>query len=414
MQAGSWASIALIYFFGVLAPASLAKVIPMQGDLLLHAGATPQSFGLFVSMLMLPSAFIGTIGGGFIDRIGQARTLAISAFLTAATNLGYYYAQSIGQYQLLRIVEGISLVGVFTAAPALIMATTQGARRTRAMSLWTTYTPVGFSLGLLLAVPFAGTPAWKYSFLLHAALFAAAGLLGLRLAQPPAAAAPAPQAPEHANDNDNASTHPGRWLALIDTYRQIGPMRLALAFAGLVFSGFGISAVFPAHFAQAQLVSIGTASSVLAVCNLAQVAGSFLTGSLRVRQVTTPVLLGLYSVGAVLGTVGIFAPGVPMAASVLALCLWLLCVGGAMAVLLTTLPEVVRNPAQGAAAAGLLSQIAAIVTFITPPIWLPVQARGPALWWVFCAFVLLSWLATWCLLPRTRAAAAARVAGKRA
>lgn len=405
MQAGSWASIALIYFFGVLAPASLGKVIPMQGDLLLHAGATPQSFGLFVSMLMLPSAFIGTVGGGLIDRMGQARTLAISAFLTAATNLGYYYAQSIGQYQVLRIVEGLSLVGVFTAAPALIMATTQGARRTRAMALWTTYTPVGFSMGLLLAVPFAGTPAWKQSFLLHAALFTVAGLLGLRLAQPPAAA-PAPQAP--------SSASAGRWLALVDTYRQIGPMRLALAFAGLVFSGFGISAVFPAHFAQAQGVGIGTAASVLAVCNLAQVAGSFLTGSLRVRQVTTPVLLGLYSAGAVLGAVGIFAPGVPLAAGVLALCLWLLCVGGAMAVVLTTLPDVVRNPAQGAAAAGLLSQIAAIVTFITPPIWLPVQARGPAFWWVFCAFVLLSWAATWCLLPRTRAGAVAPVVGEHA
>lgn len=404
MQAGSWASIALIYFFGVLAPASLGKIIPMQGDLLLHAGATPQSFGLFVSMLMLPAALIGTIGGGFIDRIGQARTLAISAFLTAATNLGYYYAQGIGQYQLLRIVEGISLVGVFTAAPALIMATTQGARRTRAMSLWTTYTPVGFSLGLLLAVPFAGTLAWKQSFLLHAALFAVAGVLGLRLAQPQAPADVA-QAVRGAGA--------ARWLALVDTYRQVGPMRLALAFAGLVFSGFGTSAVFPAHFAQAHGVHIGTASSVLAVCNLAQVVGSFLTGALRVRRVTTPVLLGLYSVGAVLGSVGIFAPGLPMAASVPALCLWLLCVGGAMAVVLTTLPEVVRHPAQGAAAAGLLSQIAAIVTFITPPIWLPMQARGPASWWVFCMLVLLSWVATWCLLP-TRQGATAPVAGTRA
>lgn len=388
MQAGSWPTIALIYFFGILGPASLGKIIPLQADFALHAGASPETFGLFVSLLMLPPALVGTVGGGLIDRMGQARVLVFSAFATAAINLAYYFADGILHYQFLRVLEGICLMGVFTAAPALIMATTQGVRRTRAMSLWTTYTPVGFSLGLALAVPFAGGAGWKQGFLLHAALFVLAGLLGLRLPRP------APL---------SVVAH-GPKVSLLDTYRQIGPMRLALSFGGLVFSGFGISAVFPAYFAQVQQVSIGTAASILAVCNLAQVAGSFLTGALRVRKVGTSLLLGIYTVAAVLASVGIFAPGLGPSVAMAALCLWLLSIGGAMTVVITTLPEVVRNPAQGAAAAGLLSQIAAIITFITPPIWLPLLGHGN--WWIFCVLVLGSWVLTWGLLPRGQRVAA--------
>ena len=42
---GSWASIGLIYLYGVLSSASLSKVIPILGDVGAHLGASPAQLG---------------------------------------------------------------------------------------------------------------------------------------------------------------------------------------------------------------------------------------------------------------------------------------------------------------------------------------------------------------------------------
>ncbi len=52
---------------------------------------------------------------------------------------------------------------------------------------------------------------------------------------------------------------------------------------------------------------------------------------------------------------------------------------------MAALPRVVANPMQGAAAAGLLSQLAALVTFVTPLMWQPIlqsrRGRASSWWW---------------------------------
>ncbi len=89
---GSWVSIGLIYLYGVLATASLSKIIPVLGD-------------------------VGT---------------------------------QLGAFMAIRVIEGLIAVGAYSAAPALIMATTAPVRIRRAMAVWSTYSAVGVSLGLAL------------------------------------------------------------------------------------------------------------------------------------------------------------------------------------------------------------------------------------------------------------------------
>ena len=85
-----------------------------------------------------------------------------------------------------------------------------------------------------------------------------------------------------------------------------------------------------------------------------------------------------------------------------ALISWQLMAGAAIAVVTSGLPRVVSDPRQGAAAAGLLSQIAALVTFVTPLIWSPILASG---WWPGFLLVLLAAAAVASLLfPATRSA----------
>jgi hypothetical protein len=93
-----------------------------------------------------------------------------------------------------------------------------------------------------------------------------------------------------------------------------------------------------------------------------------------------------------------FAPGLQQGARIGAMAAWMLVQGGAIAVIMAALPRVVANPLQGAGAAGLLSQIAALITFVTPLVWQPIlHARA---WPGFIAVVAVAALAAWLLFPR--------------
>ena len=385
MKAGSWASIVLIYIYGVLGVASLSKFVPLRADLEGALHAAPQAFALLMALLMLPPALFASVGGRLIDRIGARRTLIFSAVVGALANLGYLLAVSMGQFQLLRICEGTGLIGVFTSAPALIMATTSGQRRTQAMAFWATYTPVGFSAGLAIAGVFAATSDWRGTFAVQGGLFVVAALLGLLLPSPPAAAvAPVRQGAT------------ARLLDLFSAYRQTGPLRLACAFGLIVSVGFGTNTVFPAHFAHAHQWPIGAASSLLALANLAMIGGSLLAGALITRGVAVHVLFIALAAVAVPANFLTLTPA-PEGVNIAGLCLWLAAMGAGTATVMSVLPRVVGDPRQGAAAAGLLSQISAITTFVTPPLWLGLSATGNWLTYVLAA--LVCWIGSAWLLP---------------
>ena len=381
MKAGSWSSVGLIYLYGVLGSASLSKVIPLQGDFHVHLGASPAQFALLLLLLSIPPALLATVGGSIADRVGARSTLIVAALAGAAANLLYLQAGSMREFQLLRVFEGCVLIGVYSAAPALIMATTSDARRGKAMAFWSTYTPVGISTGLLLSGAFAGSAHWRGGYLLHAGLFALLAGLGFLL--------PAPRA--------HADGVARRRVSLLDTYRQRGPLRIALTFGALVVMGFGTSTVFPSWYAGQHDVSIGAASSILAGANLLMIVGGILTAVLLGRGVAPlRIFAGLAAVG-VVASIGVFTPGTTVALCLGSLGVWLLSSGAATAVVTSSLPRVLSNPAQGASAAGLLSQVAALTTFVTPQVWLPLLVAG--YWPGFLAIVVIAWAAALALLP---------------
>jgi hypothetical protein len=106
--------------------------------------------------------------------------------------------------------------------------------------------------------------------------------------------------------------------------------------------------------------------------------------------------------GIMLATIAValpmFLPGIGEGARVVAMVGWMLLQGAAIAVVMAALPRVVTNPMQGAAAAGLLSQLAALVTFVTPLVWQPLLQAGR--WSGFVVVVAVAAAATWLLFPR--------------
>lgn len=388
MPPGSWLAIGLIYLYGVSATASLSKVIPVLGDIATHLGSPAAGLALLISLMTILPAALASVAGSIIDRLGAHRALQLVAVTGVAVNAAYLATHTLGTFMAIRVAEGLIAVGAYSAAPALIMATTAPQRLGRAMAVWSTYSAVGVSLGLVLSGSFAGTAHWRGGYWLQLMLF------GLLLATcwllPRAPAAPASAA---------------KPAGLLATWTQPGPLRLSLAFAALVVMGFGMNTVYPEWFARQHAVPVGQASNVLAVVTLVMIAGGFLGGAFLARGWNDVRTLTALMLAAVAVSLPLFAPGLPEPLRIAAMVAWMLVQGAAIAVVVAALPRVAANPLQGAAAAGLLSQLAALVTFVTPLLWQPSLRSGN--WLGFIAVVAVAAAAAWALFPRRTGSASA-------
>jgi predicted MFS family arabinose efflux permease len=383
MKHGGWPSLTLIYLYGVVSAASLTKAIPLQAHISSLPGASPALFGLFISLMAVLPAIFGTASGAVIDRLGARPALILAALVGALVNGLYLVAESFAPFQVIRVVEGGVPLLVYAAAPALMIATSAPERRSAAMALWSSYTPVGTSLGLLISAAFGGTEHWRYAYLVHGAIFVLLALVGLALPRAPAAGL--------------AAAGPRRSiLALLKSPQGVGPLRLASAFGVLILLGLGVSVVMPPYLSRHYGITLGAASGIMAVANVVMILGSTLSGVFLTRGVRAANLFATLAVCGSIAGFGVFAPWTHMGLTLAALVIWLTCTGAAMAVLASLLPKV-AGPEHRASTAGLLSQTGALTTFITSPLWLAVLGLNH--WLALFLIILAGWAISVVLLP---------------
>jgi predicted MFS family arabinose efflux permease len=395
MKHGGWPSLTLIYLYGVVSAASLAKAIPLQAHISSLPGASPALFGLFISLMAILPAIFGTLSGAVIDRLGARPALILAALIGATVNGLYLLAGSFAPFQIIRVVEGCIPLLVYAAAPALMIAISAPERRSAAMALWSSYTPVGTSLGLLISAAFAGTEHWRYAYLVHGAIFALLAIVGLAL--PKAPASPGTAGPRRSI------------LALLKSPEGVGPLRLASAFGVLILLGLGVSVVMPPFLSRHYGISLSAASSIMAVANVVMILGSTLSGVFLTRGVRAATLFAALAVSGSIAGFGVFAPWTHLGLTLAALVIWLTCTGAAMAVLASLLPKV-AGPEHRAATAGLLSQTGALTTFVTSPLWLAVLGLNQ--WLALFMIILAGWGISMVLLPVQARSAATRSAAR--
>jgi MFS family permease len=381
LATGGWPSIGLIFLYGVLSSASLSKIIPILGDIGSHLGAGPARLGLLISLMTVLPALLAAVAGSIIDRLGARRTLQLVALVGMAVNAAYLVADSLGTFMVIRVFEGLLALGAYAAAPALMMATASSGRRGRAMALWSTYSPIGTSLGLLLSGAFAGTEQWLGGYRIHLAMFAVLAIASPLL--------------PHASPAQQGAAKPA---GLFDTWTQAGPLRLSLSFAMLIVVGFGTTTIYPEWLVLQHGLSVGDASKLFSLVTLLMVPGSLLAGALLSRGWRDMRVLAGLMLATIAISLPLFMPGLPQPGRIAVMAAWMLCQGAAIAVVMAALPRVVANPMQGAAAAGLLSQLAALITFVTPLVWQPIlQSRA---WPGFIVVVGVAATAALLLFPR--------------
>lgn len=347
---GSWLAILVIYAAGVAAAAQLGKLSallpPMQHDL----GLDLTVAALLVSLLEIGGATLGLFAGVVISRVGARRALLAGLMLMAIAAAGMAVTSAVAGMFLWRIVEAVAYLAVAVAAPTLTIATASPAQRSTALALWSTFFPVGFATGSILAGLGVEVAPWRWVLLGSAALTALLLLPSWRLPTPPEAA------PRRAGGARPTRAPLGAWL-------------MAIGFACYTTFEVGLLAVMPAYFTGQRGVSASTAGLITGAAAFASVLGGLAAAWWMRRD---RPLGGFTAVGIVVPALLLFAVFTPSGGTWLwpALAATLLnAISGAVpAVVFARLPDTVGPGGDMATANGLLAQGGASGSLLGPPL----------------------------------------------
>ena len=379
MKLGSWPAIIVTWAFGVAAVASLSKLVVLSGRMGADMGVTGPQFAVLMGLVGLPGLVLSAPSGAAVDRFGPKAVLLTAAAVSILANAIYFSSRDLVAFQAARVIEGVSMVCAFAAGPALLMATPDDGRRIKAMTLWSTCAPLGFSLGLLISSTTAGRPDWRMAFVAHGAVFAIIGAWGLLLP----AVAPAARA---------AMSLADRLGEMAAGFRRAPVVLLAVAFFLVSSLGFGSSAVLSQFIASSRHMALPTAANLIATTNLTMIFGSLAVAVLLSRGMSVErLLIGIAVLGIAAGAL-LYSPFAPFPATVIASIAWFVAVGAANAAVMATLPRV-ADPQRRGAAAGVFNQASAFLIILNPPLWFAILATGA--WPAFVGLVAIGFIGAW-------------------
>jgi predicted MFS family arabinose efflux permease len=233
------------------------------------------------------------------------------------------------------------------------------------MSFASTFAPTGYAAGLLLAVPYATSGAWRPAMLTHAAL-AACVLILLLVAMPAIATSREP--------SQRLSQRIG---AMLGVFREFRAVRLGIAVALPNALSYGTSLAAPSYLARVHHLSLATSTASVALSKLAALMiGGLFMGYLLSRRVAPRLLFTTMALIGLIAQALLFLPSRGIALATFALVLWLFAFGGMAGGAMTLLPAVTRDPARSGAASGLVNQCISLASFAAPSTWLALH-DGP-------------------------------------
>ena len=354
-----WPLVGLLYLTGLLAAAQLGKMSALAPLVASALSLSLTTVAIAISLIELGGATLGAVAGLFAHRLGLRRTLRWGVGLLALAGFGGATAH--GAVGLLgwRLLEAAGYLGVIVSAPVLIAhhASAAGARaQGLALTLWSTFVPVGLALGAWASAGAASAWDWR-------AAMAAGGAIGVALW----AVLWRADLPEHA---DAPTTAPGARLTP-------ALWCLALGFGAFALFQIGILGLLPTLLVREVGSSAQAAGQWTAIASIAAIAGCATTAWLLRHGVGLrwPVMASLGVPPLLL--FGVFTTA-PTATVAIGLAVLLSMLGGVFASLaFALLPRLATAPGQLVRANGLLAQCGASGSLLGPPAMAAcVQAGG--------------------------------------
>ena len=354
-----WPLVGLLYLTGLLAAAQLGKMSALAPLVASALGLSLTTVAIAISLVEFGGATLGAAAGLFAQRLGLRRTLRWGVGLLALAGFGGATAHGAVGLLAWRLLEAAGYLGVIVSAPVLIAqhAGAAGARvQGLALTLWSTFVPVGLAVGAWASAGAASAWDWRTAM-------AAGGAVGVALW----AALWRADLPEHA-DVPTAAPAPRLTPAL---------WCLALGFGAFALFQIGILGLLPTLLVREVGTSTQAAGQWTAVASIAAIAGSATTAWLLRHGIGLrwPAMASLGAPPLLL--FGVFTTA-PTAAVAIGLAVLLSMLGGVFASLaFALLPRLATAPGQMVRANGLLAQCGASGSLLGPPAMAAcVQAGG--------------------------------------
>jgi MFS family permease len=356
----------VLYGFSIFSMAFVGTIVPVAAQFAQRLGVEGAVVGGAIALFSIPSALLALFSGGLVEKLGTRNAIAGGGILVLFGDAAAYFARSIAMLDAACLIAGIGFMIIITAAPAFIVQTSTGAFRTRAMSIWSTYAPAGFSAGLLMAAPFASRIDWYDVSIVHGCVIAV--LLFSVMALPKDDASPMPAG--------TVAPSLFRLTTLLSLFADAGLIRLGLAFAIMNGLAYGTGLVATPYLSEAHHISIGRAATAVAVAKiLAMIAAGLGMGELMTRRDPRLLFAAAIATG-VLAQCALFWPasGFWLAASGLGI--WLLAYGCLASICMALLPVFLRKTGHPALVSGLFSQLTSIFSFLGARVYVSIDGWG--------------------------------------
>jgi MFS family permease len=346
----SWGAIILIYAIGVLGATSISQAIPVAGDIARSFNLSPSQGGWIISIPSAVVALGAIFTGWLVDRFGDKLFLVIGCAILALGDIGVTIAGSPAGLYAMRIVEGVGYVGIAVAAVAMITRTTEGKRRTSALTLWSSFVPMSFIAPILLAAQLAGSDHWPWAFWGHGFVLALLAIAALAFL------------PSLKRERRAPNRNSGIGLVL----RSRAPYLLGLAFACGAFLQTGVASALPHMLPDRFGVSPTFAASLVTVGMTLNLIGCLAVGPMlnRGAGAFAIALLGVTLTSA--GGFALYVPGVGLTLVSVASSLFFLG-SGVIVGLWALLPRVAPSPASIGATGGVVTQLVLWGVLFGPP-----------------------------------------------
>jgi len=308
--------------------------------------------GFALSCVMLPGALAGWSFGTATDRFGAKRVAVTGLLLAAVASLLAGFSSNFVMLITLRIIEGIGYTLLVVAATVLAVAVAPG-RTALALSVWSSFAPIGFALGQWAAA-YAGDPPLRVVGATHAAILVVAALaLHFAVDAVPRMRTPGGGALRHA---------PALWTAA--------------AFGGVCAVLIASIALAPVVLASRSGLSVAHVASLTALAALPAIVGRIAPGWLLERGFAAfSVFAAASALGALTIAAALLAP-LPLAAAIVLFGAFQILAGALPGLLSAMLPRVAPTPAQLGTVSGMCSQAVNMGNLIGPPLALAVYAAA--------------------------------------
>jgi len=363
--------------------ATVGVIVPQMAQMTRHLHATVAELGWAIGLFSLPAALFSIGLGGLVDRVGAKYAILLAAFIGLGGDVAILESHSVLALQIGMAIAGIANALLIAAVPALLAAALNGREQVRAMSLWSTYGPAGYALGLLLGAPFAQGGQWRLAMLaLILVLLAATALCAIIL----------PNAPRNASENRISLR------ALTTLFGDAALLRISATYAAIAAVSYGSSLAAPGYLARVYGVSIASSSMAIAAAKIAAtLLGGAGMGWLLARGTHRQAMFAIVCLIGLAAQFLLYFPSSGMLIATGAMILWLFVFGAISATSFVALAQFNREPARLGLAFGLIGQISSIGCFFAPSVYFSLD-RWPALVVVAAVGLALAVL----LLPRGR------------